>query len=75
MNGRLLKYKSFIINLLMPALVFGFITGTMTAVIVSFYKLCAKYVVGWSEKGYELLEDRGLDYFSLYPSTVLNRYV
>ena len=58
MNGRLLKYKSFIINLLMPALVFGFITGTMTAVIVSFYKLCAKYVVGWSEKGYELLEDR-----------------
>ena len=58
MNGKLLKYKSFIINLLMPALVFGFITGTMTAVIVSFYKLCAKYVVGWSEKGYELLEDR-----------------
>ena len=24
---------------------------------------------------YELLEDRGLDYFSLYPSTVLNRHV
>lgn len=52
------KYRNYIINLLLPAFVFGSVTGIITAVIVSFYKLCAKFVISMSEKGYHLLNER-----------------
>ena len=52
------KYRNYIINLLLPAFVFGSVTGFITAVIVSFYKLCAKFVISMSEKGYHLLNER-----------------
>ncbi len=48
-------------NLLMPALVFGFITGVITAIVVCLYKLCAKYIIYFSELAYEYL--RGHAYF------------
>ena len=35
---------------------FGFITGTFTAIVVTLYKLCAKYVVGFAEEGYGFLK-------------------
>ena len=57
MIKRLLKYKSFIVNLLIPAIVFGFITGTVTSLVVTLYKLCAKYVVGFTEAGYEFVRE------------------
>ncbi len=49
------KYKNYFINLICPAFVFGSITGILTAIIVTIYKLCAKYVINMSERGYELL--------------------
>ncbi|MBQ8392997.1 MAG: chloride channel protein [Clostridia bacterium] len=52
------KYKYYIINLLLPAFVFGSVTGIITALLVSLYKLCAKIVIDWSEKGYQLLSQR-----------------
>ena len=33
------RYKSYLINLIVPAVVFGFITGTLTALVVTLYKL------------------------------------
>jgi len=44
-------------NLLMPALVFGFITGAITAVVVCLYKLCAKHIIYFSELAYEYLRE------------------
>ena len=44
-------------NLILPAVVFGSITGTLTALTVTIYKFCAKYVIGVSENGYHYLAD------------------
>ena len=56
-KNRLRKYKSYAINLLVPSIVFGFVTGTLTAITVTLYKLCAKYVVIWSTLGYEYIRE------------------
>ena len=58
---KLRRYKGYVINLLTPALVLGFITGVFTSVVVCFYKLCAKYVIHFSETAYDYL--RGHLYF------------
>lgn len=55
--NRLNKYKGYVLNLLMPALVFGFITGTLTSVIVILYKLCAKHIIHISENAYVYLRE------------------
>lgn len=54
-KNNLNKYKGYVLNLLMPALVFGFITGTLTSVIVVLYKLCAKHIIHFSENAYVYL--------------------
>ncbi len=57
MRLRLSRYKSYIINLLVPAIVFGFITGTLTSIVVMLYKLCAKYIIRFSEEAYGYLRE------------------
>ena len=49
------KYKGYVMNLLMPSIVLGLITGVFTSVVVCLYKLCAKYVIYFSEQAYEYL--------------------
>ena len=49
------KYKSYAANLLIPALVFGFITGVFTSLVVCLYKAIAKYVIHFSENAYVYL--------------------
>ena len=51
------KYTNYLTNLLLPAFVFGSITGTLTAAVVLIYKLCAKYVIAFSEQGYHYLKE------------------
>lgn len=53
---KLLKYKSYIINLLVPSIVFGFVTGTITSIIVMMYKLCAKHIIELSSQMYDYLK-------------------
>ncbi len=48
-------YKKYFINLMFPAFIFGSITGIFTAIVVLLYKLCAKYIISFSEKGYHYL--------------------
>jgi len=52
------KYKNYIINLLLPSFVFGSVTGIITALLVSLYKLCAKLVISLSERGYQLFGEK-----------------
>ena len=52
------RYKNYLINLLLPAFVFGSVTGIITALIVCLYKLCAKLVISLSEKGYHFIGER-----------------
>lgn len=52
------RFKSYIINLIVPALIFGFITGTLTSVVVVLYKVCAKWIIALSETLYEALRTR-----------------
>ena len=51
------EYKSYILNLIMPAVVFGFITGTLTAVLVTLYKFCAHHIIDFSRLSYESLRE------------------
>ena len=45
-------YKNFFLNLIFPALIYGSVTGVLTAVVVILYKFLAKHVINWSSKGY-----------------------
>ncbi len=49
------KFRNYFFNLLIPAFVFGLITGVATAVVICLYKLCAAYVIQLSEDGYHAL--------------------
>ena len=49
------RYKNYLINLIFPAFVFGSVTGVLTAFVILVYKLCAKYVISFSETGYHYL--------------------
>ncbi|MBQ3598788.1 MAG: chloride channel protein [Clostridia bacterium] len=46
------RIKRRIINLIMPALVFGSLTGVMTASVVMIYKFCAGKIIHFSESAY-----------------------
>lgn len=48
---------NYFINLICPAFVFGSVTGILTSVIVTLYKVCAKYIIGFSETGYGYLRE------------------
>ncbi len=51
------KRKGSIVNLILPTLVLGAITGILTSVTVNFYKFIAKYIIHFSEAGYELMRN------------------
>lgn len=51
------KYKNYFINLMCPAFVFGSITGILTSVVVTLYKVCASYIISFSEIGYEFVRE------------------
>lgn len=51
-------YAGYFINLFCPALLFGAITGVLTAVAVTLYKLCAGAVIAASESVYTLMRAR-----------------
>lgn len=51
------RYKSYFINLIFPAFIFGSVTGVLTAVVITLYKLCAKHVIAFSETGYHYLKE------------------
>ncbi len=47
--------RRYFMHQLLPAVAFGALAGIITSIVVNFYKLCAHFVIGWSEKGYETL--------------------
>ena len=49
------KYRNFFINLIFPAVIFGSVTGVLTSVVITLYKVCAKHVIAFSEAGYDFL--------------------
>ncbi|MBO5287086.1 MAG: chloride channel protein [Clostridia bacterium] len=57
LNKNLARFRNYIINLIVPALILGFMTGTLTSIFVLLYKLCAKYVTEFSEIAYTFLRE------------------
>ncbi len=51
------KFKRHFVNLIFPALIFGAITGLLTACVIILYKLIAKYVIAFSENAYGFLRE------------------
>lgn len=49
------RHRSYLINLIFPSFVFGSVTGILTAVVITLYKLCATQVIAVSEAGYHYL--------------------
>ncbi|MBQ7788622.1 MAG: chloride channel protein [Clostridia bacterium] len=58
LKAKLNEYKNFIINLIVPAVVFGFVTGTLTSLVVAIYKLVAGYIIDFSATGYAFLREK-----------------
>lgn len=52
-----LKRSQQLNNLIFPAVVFGTVTGVLTAAVVTVYKICAKHVVHQSEIAYHYLRE------------------
>lgn len=51
------KSKNFVLNLIFPALIFGSLTGILTALTVLLYKVCAKYSIAASETVYHYVRE------------------
>ena len=51
------KHTNYFVNLIFPAVVFGSVTGILTALVITLYKLCAKHVIAASEAGYHFLRE------------------
>lgn len=51
------RFKNYFVNLIFPAFIFGSVTGILTSVTVILYKVCAKFVIGFSETGYHYLKE------------------
>lgn len=49
------KLNGYLINLIFPAIIFGSITGVITACVVIIYKLASKLVIAFSEDSYAFL--------------------
>ncbi len=49
------RLKNQLTNFIIPAFVFGALTGVLTSLTVTLYKLCAHHVIAWSAQGYEWL--------------------
>lgn len=58
MKAKFQIYKNYFVNLIFPALIFGSITGILTSVIVTLFKLCAKYVISFSQTMLSTLKER-----------------
>lgn len=56
-HSRLSQYKKYIINLIVPAIVFGFITGTLTSFFVTLFKFLAHHAIHFSSMGYAFLRE------------------
>lgn len=52
--------KKNLFDLIMPAVVFGFLTGVLTALVVLLYKLCARYVIEFAEEWYGYVRNNPL---------------
>ncbi len=51
------KHRKYFVNLIIPSVLFGSLTGIFTAIIVLLYKVASGYVIVFSEHGYEFLRE------------------
>lgn len=54
---KLKAYMNYFVNLIFPAFVFGCVTGILTALVITLYKMCASYLIEFSESGYTFLRE------------------
>ncbi len=50
--------RRYFMHQMLPAVAFGAMAGVLTSLVVNLYKLCARYVIHWSELGYGHLRTR-----------------
>ena len=51
------RLKLKLTNFIVPAFVFGSLTGILTALVVTLYKFCAHHVIHFSDRGYHFLSE------------------
>ncbi len=51
------RYKNYLINLIVPAVAFGSVTGILAAIIITAYKQLAGFVIEFSERMYDFLRE------------------
>ena len=78
------KFKEHLVNLIFPALIFGAITGIITAVVVILYKFIAKYVIAFSQDAYGFLRNNlyfiplvliAFFFLALYPALLIKKSI
>ena len=52
------RFHNSFLHTFLPALSFGALTGILTSLAVNLYKVCAKNILAFSEKGYHWMADR-----------------
>lgn len=55
MSTKFKNYYNYFVNLICPAFVFGSVTGVLTALVITLYKMCAGFLIGLSQAGYDFL--------------------
>ena len=51
-------YKNYFVNLIFPAFIFGSITGIITSVVVTLFKLLTKYIIQFSNSAFALMKEK-----------------
>ena len=54
-ESQMKKLRQYVINLILPILGYGAVTGVLTATLVAVYKWCAKHIIEFSMEGYDYL--------------------
>lgn len=52
------RFQNSFFKSILPAVSFGALTGVLTSLAVNLYKVCAKYVMAFSEKGYHFISEK-----------------
>ena len=52
------KNQNLFFKSILPAVSFGALTGVLTSLAVNLYKVCAKFAISFSEKGYHLIGEK-----------------
>lgn len=69
------RTKNSFFRSILPAVSFGALTGILTSIAVNLYKVCAKYVISFSEKGYHFISENLYIILAVLPAFLIPAFL